>query len=100
MRRIQQTMILGAGIMGAQIAAHLANAGLDVLLLDVSRDAADRGLARARALKPDPFFVPDTASRIVTGSFDDLTGAASSDWIIEAVLEDLDVKRGLLARLD
>ena len=80
--------MLGAGTMGAQIAAHLANAGLTVTLLDVSTDAAKQGLAQLRTLKPDPCFVPDVLSQIAPGNFDDdarrLTGA---DWIIEAVVE-------------
>ena len=63
--------------MGAQIAAHLANAGVPVLLLDVTRDAAADGLERARALKPDPFFTPTVHTLIRTGGFDeDLAGAA------------------------
>ncbi len=56
--------------MGAQIAAHLANAGVPVLLLDVTPEAARDGLKRALALKPDPFFTRDTASLITTGGFD------------------------------
>ena len=68
---IQSAAVLGAGTMGAQIAAHLANAGLPVLLLDVTRDAAKTGLERARKIKPDPFFDGDTAGLIRTGSFDD-----------------------------
>ena len=55
--------VLGAGTMGAQIAAHLANAGVPVLLLDVTADAARDGLERARALKPDPFFTARRARR-------------------------------------
>ena len=55
MRRIRTAAVLGAGTMGAQIAAHLANAGVPTLLLDVTAEAAVQGLARARALKPDPF---------------------------------------------
>ena len=50
---------LGAGTMGAQIAAHLANAGVPVLLLDLTPELAREGLARARKLKPDPFFTAD-----------------------------------------
>ena len=92
--------MLGAGTMGAQIAAHLANAGLPVLLLDVSRETADQGLSRARKLKPDPFFLADAAALIQTGGFDDLSGLAASDWIIEAILENLEVKRGLMRRVD
>src|SRR5215218_8112474 len=58
--RIRSAAVLGAGTMGAQIAAHLANAGVPSLLLDVTLDAARQGLARARALKPDPFFTRTT----------------------------------------
>ena len=53
---IRSVAVLGAGVMGAQIAAHFANAGLPVVLLDLTADAARDGLTRARALKPDPFF--------------------------------------------
>ena len=56
--------VLGAGTMGAQIAAHFANAGVPSLLLDVTADAARDGLKRARGLKPDPFFTKDTAALI------------------------------------
>ena len=97
---IRHVTVLGAGTMGAQIAAHLANAGVPVLLLDLTADAARKGLDRARKLKPDPFFLPDGAKLIETGSFDDLSGLTASDWIIEAIVEDLDVKRQLLARVD
>ena len=87
--------------MGAQIAAHFANAGVPVLLLDVSRDAAREGLARARKLRPDPFFTADAHALVRTGGFDeDLAGISSADWIIEAVVERLDVKRTLLERVD
>ena len=97
---IQSAAVLGAGTMGAQIAAHLANAGLPVLLLDVSNDAAKAGLERARKLKPDPFFLPEAAALIRTGSFDDDLGrAGKADWVIEAVVEQLDAKHALLARL-
>jgi 3-hydroxyacyl-CoA dehydrogenase len=100
MSHINHVSILGAGTMGAQIGAHLANAGVPVLLLDVSADAAARGLARARTLRPDPFFVPEAAALIQTGGFDDLSGIGRSDWIVEAVVEDLEIKRPLLARVD
>ncbi len=54
--RIDSVAVLGAGTMGAQIAAHVANAGLPVLLLDLDDRTAREGLTRAKALKPDPFF--------------------------------------------
>ena len=97
---IHSAAVLGAGTMGAQIAAHLANAGLPVLLLDVTADAAKAGLERARKTRPDPFFLPDTAAAIRTGSFDDyLAEAGTADWIIEAIVEKLDAKHALLGRL-
>ncbi|MBI4885988.1 MAG: enoyl-CoA hydratase/isomerase family protein [Acidobacteria bacterium] len=98
---IRSVAVLGAGTMGAQIAAHFANAGIPALLLDVSLDAAKQGLARARTLKPDPFFAPDTWTLIRVGSFDDdLKRIGDADWIIEAVVEQLDIKRLLLEKVD
>jgi 3-hydroxyacyl-CoA dehydrogenase len=98
---IRSVAILGAGTMGAQIAAHVANAGLPVLLLDLTADVAREGLKRARALKPDPFFTTDTAALVSTGGFDtDFQKIATADWIMEAVVERIDVKRPLLERVD
>ena len=98
---MRSVAVLGAGTMGAQIAAHFANAGVPVLLLDVSADAAREGLKRARGLKPDPFFTADAAALITTGSFDaDLAKIAGADWILEAVVEQIDIKRSLLERID
>jgi 3-hydroxyacyl-CoA dehydrogenase len=87
--------------MGAQIAAHFANAGVPALLLDVTPEAAAQGLQRARALKPDPFFTPDSHKLIRTDGFEGgLARLDNVDWTIEAVIERLDVKRELLARVD
>jgi 3-hydroxyacyl-CoA dehydrogenase len=98
---IRSVAVLGAGTMGAQIAAHFANAGVPALLLDLSADAASQGLERARKLKPDPFFTSDTWKLITTGAFDDdLKRIAACDWIIEAVVERLDIKRSLLEKVD
>ena len=99
--KIRSACVLGAGTMGAQIAAHLTNAGYPVSLLDVSPTAAREGLERARKLKPDPFFTPDGVARIRTGGFDsDLESVAHADWIIEAIIERADAKRALLERVD
>jgi 3-hydroxyacyl-CoA dehydrogenase len=98
---VRSVAVLGAGTMGAQIAAHLANAGLPVLLLDLTEAVARDGLKRARALKPDPFFTPDVAALITPGGFDaDFQKIAAADWIMEAVVERIDVKRPLLERVD
>ena len=99
--RFRQAAVLGAGVMGAQIAAHFANAGLRVRLLDVTREAARDGLERAKRLKPDPFFTPGAATLIETGGFDDdLAAVKDADWILEAIVEQLDAKQALLARVD
>jgi 3-hydroxyacyl-CoA dehydrogenase len=97
---VRSVAVLGAGTMGSQIAAHFANAGVPALLLDVTADAAREGLTRARALKPDPFFTPDTWKLISTGGFDELKRVGDSDWIIEAIVEQLDIKRALLEKVD
>ncbi|MGH9371810.1 MAG: 3-hydroxyacyl-CoA dehydrogenase family protein, partial [Vicinamibacterales bacterium] len=97
---IRTAAVLGAGTMGAQIAAHLANAGVPTLLLDVSAEAARHGLERAKSLKPDPFFTSDTHTLVRTGSLDDLSGLSACDWIVEAVVERLDIKQSLLERVE
>jgi 3-hydroxyacyl-CoA dehydrogenase len=100
-RHIRSVAVLGAGTMGAQIAAHFANAGVPALLLDVTAEAAREGLARAAALKPDPFFTPAARGLVRTGSFDrDLDAIGTADWIVEAVVERLDIKRGLFEQVD
>src|ERR1043166_6134028 len=100
MIQVKKAAVLGAGTMGAQIAAHLANAGVPTLLFDLTPEAARDGLARARTLKPDPFFTPDAAELVTTLGFDGLAGIADVDWIVEAVVEDLAVKRALLERVE
>ena len=98
---ITSVAVLGAGVMGAQIAAHFANAGVPALLLDITAEAAEQGLKRARGLKPDPCFTPDTHKLIATASLDNgLARLKDADWILEAVVEQLDVKRELMARVD
>ncbi len=99
--RIRTAAVLGAGTMGAQIAAHLANAGVPALLLDVTPEVAREGLERARKLKPDPFFTPTTHELVKTGGFDqDLARVAACDWIIEAIVERLDIKQSLFERIE
>ena len=101
MQRIHSIAVLGAGVMGAQIAAHASNAGLSVLLLDLDAGAAREGLKRARKLKPDPFFTPDTARRISVGGFDtDLARVRECDWIVEVIVERLDAKQELLGQVE
>lgn len=111
--RIRRAAVLGAGVMGRGIAAHLAGAGIPVLLLDIvppgekSADPAARnrfaaaGLQAALKNKPALFYDPDDARLITVGNFeDDFDRLAEVDWIIEVVKEDLDIKRDLFARVD
>ena len=101
MTRIRSAAVLGAGTMGAQIAAHLANAGVPTLLLDVNEQTAAEGLARARKLTPDPFFTAAAASLVRTGGLDTgLEAIRGSDWIVEAVVERLDIKQQLFEKVD
>jgi 3-hydroxyacyl-CoA dehydrogenase len=101
MRQIRSVTVLGAGTMGAQIAAHLANAGVPSLLLDLTPDVARAGLERASKLKPDPFFTPEARRLVSTGGFDDgLPGIGDSDWIVEAIVERLDVKQALFEKVE
>src|SRR5262245_8443224 len=98
---INSVTVLGAGTMGAQIALHCANAGIPALLLDLTADVARQGLEKARKLKPDPQFTPDAFKLVTTGGFDThLDLIAKSDWIMEAVVERLDIKQQLLAKVD
>jgi 3-hydroxyacyl-CoA dehydrogenase len=101
MARIRSAAVLGAGTMGAQIAAHLANAGVPTLLLDLNAQTAIDGLKRARALSPDPFFTPSAAGLVRTGGFDaDMASIERADWIVEAVVERLDVKKELFEKVE
>jgi 3-hydroxyacyl-CoA dehydrogenase len=120
--KIEKAAVLGAGTMGAQIAAHLANAGVPTLLLDIvprelspeeqakgltlaSQDVRNRiargGLEAARKAKPAAFFAPDKAALVSVGNFDDdLAKLKDCDLIIEAVVENLDIKRSLYERVE
>ncbi|MEZ5401410.1 MAG: 3-hydroxyacyl-CoA dehydrogenase/enoyl-CoA hydratase family protein [Bryobacteraceae bacterium] len=107
MRTIKRVAVLGAGTMGSRIAAHFANAGIPALLLDLPGPAPDRsaparrGLEAAAKQKPGPFFNDGARARIETGNFEDHLGALSRcDWVIEAVTENLDIKRELWSKVD
>lgn len=110
---IRRAAVLGAGVMGSRIAAHLANAGIEVLLLDrvvdeakASRERAERNRLANEAVaallksRPAAFFVPERARLIETGNFeDDLDSLKRCDWVIEAVAENLAIKQALLGRV-
>src|ERR1700730_15744344 len=110
MKRINKVAILGAGTMGARIAAHFANAGVPSHLFDIVPPDADgparnkiaaAGLDAAKKSKPAAFFEPGLARLVTIGNFeDDLKRLSEVDWIIEAVAENLDIKRALLKKVE
>ena len=110
MRQIHKVAVLGAGTMGARIAAHLANAGVPSFLLDMvpgtatgaaRNQVAASGLEAARKSKPAAFFEPSRAELVTLGNFeDDLERVREVDWIIEAVVEKLEIKRELLKKVE
>jgi 3-hydroxyacyl-CoA dehydrogenase len=110
MKSICKVAVLGAGTMGARIAAHFANAGVPSYLLDiVPPDAgasirnkiAAAGLEAAKKSKPAAFMDPALARLVTVGNFeDDLKKLAEADWIIEAVVENLEIKRALLKKVE
>src|SRR5579859_1175494 len=110
MKRINKVAVLGAGTMGARIAAHFANAGVPSFLLDIVPPDADgparnkiaaAGLDAAKKSKPAAFMEPSLAKLVTVGNFeDDLKKLADVDWIIEAVVENLEIKRALLRKVE
>jgi 3-hydroxyacyl-CoA dehydrogenase len=120
--KIKRVAVLGSGVMGSGIAAHLAGVGLEALLLDIvppklSEEDAAKGLTtdhkvfrnrfpatalqKAKKAKPPVYYNPDDAEIIQVGNFDDdLTRIADCDWIVEAIIENLDIKRELFAKVD
>jgi 3-hydroxyacyl-CoA dehydrogenase len=108
MQPIRKAAVIGAGVMGAGIAAQFANAGVPVLLLDIVPDgAANRNVlaegAIAKMLKtaPAPFMSARAAKLVTPGNIEDhLAQLAESDWIVEAVVERLDVKQALYRKID
>ncbi|MBZ5567893.1 MAG: enoyl-CoA hydratase/isomerase family protein [Acidobacteriia bacterium] len=110
MKQIEKVAVLGAGTMGARIAAHLANAAvpsylLDIIVPDADGEARNRvaagGLEAARKSKPAAFFETSLARLITIGNFEDhMKYVAEADWVIEAVVEDLAIKRTLLKKVE
>ena len=117
--KIKKAAVLGAGVMGAQIAAHLAAAGVQTYLLDLSSDKApeDKKLAKAvgknfrstpaivaiekmKKLKPAPIVSPSILPNIIPGNFDDdMSVLAECDWIVEAVIERMDIKKSIIKKI-
>lgn len=97
----RRVCVIGAGTMGGGIAAHLANLGLEVSLLDVTAAAAASGLRRAREAKPANFCVPEYADEVRTAALHDSRGAlAEADWVCDAIVENLEAKQALYSDIE
>src|ERR1035437_1803614 len=121
-RKIRNVSVLGSGVMGSRIACHFANIGCSVLLLDIVPDKltdeeiqkkltfnsvkvrnriVNNSLQNIIKTNPEPLFHPSFASRIKTGNFDDdMSNIKNSDWIIEAVVENLSIKKKVFERVE
>jgi 3-hydroxyacyl-CoA dehydrogenase len=105
---IQSAAVIGAGVMGASIAAHIANAGVKVLLLDIvppgathRNTIAESAIARLKKMDPAPLMGSRAVRLITPGNIeDDLPRLSDCDWIVEAVIERLDIKQSLYKKLD
>ena len=108
MTEIRKVGVIGAGVMGAGIAAHVANSGVPVVLLDIVADGKDDrsaiakgAVARLQKTDPAPLMHPKIAAGITPGNTEDDGGLlADCDWIVEAVLEDLEVKHGVYRMIE
>ncbi|HSP17701.1 MAG TPA: 3-hydroxyacyl-CoA dehydrogenase/enoyl-CoA hydratase family protein [Thermoanaerobaculia bacterium] len=98
---IQRAVVIGSGTMGGGIAAHFANAGIPVYLLDVSQQIVSASFERMKKSKPAAFFTPETAALITIGALDEHEAwIGEANWVIEAIIEQLDAKRSLVERID
>jgi 3-hydroxyacyl-CoA dehydrogenase len=91
--KIEKVAVLGAGVMGAQIAGHLANAGIPSYLFDINDELAKKGVDSLTSLKPAPLYKPKNAALVTPCTYDDdIEKITEIDWILEAVVERLDIK--------
>lgn len=104
---IKNVCVLGAGVMGCNIAAHLANAGLNVLLLDQPNSGEDKNtnikanLDLFSKMKPNIFFAKNLKSRVKIGNFEEnLSDIIDYDWVIEAIIENLEIKNKMFQKID
>ena len=104
---MKKVAVLGSGVMGGAIAAHIANAGVPVALLDISSEGDDRNeianaaIARMQKTDPAPFMAPEAAKLITAGNLDDdLDLLSDADWVCEAIVERLDIKHELYRKID
>ena len=99
-QNFEKVAVLGAGVMGAQIAGHLSNAGIPSYLFDVNEELAIKGKETLTSLKPAPLYKPKNADLVTPCTYDnDLEKIAEVDWVLEAVVERLDIKESVYQSL-
>ena len=92
-QKIEKAAVLGAGVMGAQIAGHLANAGIPSLLFDINQELAEKGLETLTTLKPAPLFDKKNTGLVKPCNYDDhMEQLNEADWVLEAVAEKIEIK--------
>ena len=91
--------ILGSGTMGGQIAAHFANLGFDTMMFDTSEEALSKSIVMMKKLKPTPFVSASISKLIKTSTYDNLEALSSCDFIIESIVENLDIKKQLFKQI-
>ena len=97
---IKKAAVLGTGVMGSQIAAHLSNAKIEVYAYDINQETANNGLESCKKLKPSPFYSYKSINLITPMNYDDhLEKIKECDWIIEAISERLDWKQNLYNKI-
>ncbi|MCF7796343.1 MAG: 3-hydroxyacyl-CoA dehydrogenase/enoyl-CoA hydratase family protein [Lentisphaeria bacterium] len=98
--KIEKVAVLGTGVMGGQIAAHLSNAGIPSYAFDMTQEIAEKGIAASTSLKPSPYYNPKTVELVTPCNYDDhLDKIAEADWVIEVIAERLDWKHGLYKKI-
>ena len=108
--KVKKAAVLGSGVMGSGIACHLANVGIDVLMLDIQPNdksiknknfVADESLKSAIKSRPNPLYKKEYASRVTTGNFDDdFEKIKDADWIIEVIVENLEIKKTVFEKVE
>ena len=91
--------VLGSGTMGGQIAAHFANQGIEVTMFDMSQEALNASLQTMKKLKPTPLALPTILETIKTATYDSLELLSECDFILESIVENLDIKKQLFAKI-
>ena len=95
-KKFEKAAVLGAGVMGAQLAGHFANAGIPTLLFDISQDLSEQGIENLKKLKPAPLYKPKNTSLITPCTYENhIELIKEADWVLEAVAEKIDIKHKL-----